>query len=142
MQLYLRNAEIPETTTKRHPNYTPITPPSIPICHLRKKKGAKEMELATTMARWDTTLAIATSRKETRTRIEIEEMGEEEEQKEEADPTVPTTPRKNQTTPSKLPIAPTMLDPPVVETEPTKPMSQSMATKRKPYSIQEPWEII
>ena len=50
MQSYLRNPEIPGTTTKRHPNDIPITPPSIPICHLKNKKDAKEMELATTVA--------------------------------------------------------------------------------------------
>ena len=51
MQSYLRNPEIPETTTKHHPNDTPITPLSIPACHLKRMKDAKEMELATTVAR-------------------------------------------------------------------------------------------
>ena len=108
MQSYLRKPEIPETTTKHHPNDTPITPLSIPTCHLKKKKDAKEMELATTVARLDTIPAIVISRKETRTRIETEEMEEEEEQKEEEDPAAPTIPRENQTTLSKLPTPPTM----------------------------------
>ena len=108
MQSYLRNPETPGTTTKRHPNDTPITPPSIPTCHHKKKKDAKEMEPDTTVARLDTTLAIVISRKETRTRMKTEEMDKEEEQKEEADPAVLITPRKNQTTLSKLPIPPTM----------------------------------
>ena len=51
MQSYLRKPEIPGTTTKRHLNDTPITPLNILTCHLKKKKDAKEMELATTVAR-------------------------------------------------------------------------------------------
>ena len=51
MQSYPRKPEIPGTTTKRHPNDTPTTPLSIHTYHLKKKKDAKEMELATTAAR-------------------------------------------------------------------------------------------
>ena len=78
MQSYLRNPETPETTNKRHPNDTPITPLRTLAFHLKKKEDAKEKKVATTVAREDTTPTIVTWRKETRTRIEREEIEEDE----------------------------------------------------------------
>ena len=71
----------------------------------------------------------AIPRKETRTIIEKEEMEEKKEQKEEEDPAGPTIPKKNQTTLLKLTTPPTMLRLLVSETEPSKPMLESIAIK-------------
>ena len=60
MQLYTRNPETLATTTKRHPNDTPITPPSILTSDLEKTKDVKEKVLASTVARKNTTLVIVT----------------------------------------------------------------------------------
>ena len=60
MQSYLRNPETPGTTNKRHPNNTPITPLSTLTFHFKKEKDTKEKELATSVARYDTTVVIVT----------------------------------------------------------------------------------
>ena len=108
MQLYLQNPEIPGTKAQHHPKETPITLLSIPIYHLMKKKGGKDNERATTIVRYNTTLAIVSSRKKTGTIIGTEEMWEEEEHKEGVDPAASTIPRKNQTTLSESPTPPTI----------------------------------